>query len=81
VGYAYRQVTGDSGPGAVLGGFESRVFGIGPQVGFIFPLGSGHQGYLNLKGYDEFEADNRPGGWNVWLSFSISPAPQRPMPK
>ena len=32
------------------------------------------QGYLNLKGYGEFDAANRPSGWNTWLTFSISPA-------
>jgi hypothetical protein len=74
VGYAYQQVTGDSGAGAVLGGFESRVFGIGPQVGYVFPIGDQTQGYLNLKGYHEFEADHRSEGWNVWLTFSLSPA-------
>jgi len=31
------------------------------------------QGYLNLKGYGEFDAANRPAGWNTWLTFSISP--------
>jgi hypothetical protein len=77
VGYAYQQITGDSGAGAVLGGFESRVFGVGPQIGYIFPLGGDYQGYLNLKGYWEFQADNRPEGWNAWFTFSISPAPPR----
>jgi len=75
VGYAYQQLTGDSGAGNRVGGFESRVFGIGPQVGYIFPLDNHHQGYLNLKGYKEFEAEHRAEGWNVWLTFSISPAP------
>jgi hypothetical protein len=32
------------------------------------------QGYLNIKGYGEFEAANRPSGWNTWLTFAISPA-------
>jgi hypothetical protein len=73
VGYAYQQLTCDSGSGDRVGCFESRVFGIGPQVGYIVPLGNGHQGYLNLKGYREFEAEHRPEGWNVWLTFSISP--------
>jgi hypothetical protein len=36
VGYVYDQLTGDSGPGAKLGPFESRVIGIGPQVGNSF---------------------------------------------
>jgi NADH:ubiquinone oxidoreductase subunit len=30
---------------------------------------------LNLKGYGEFDAANRPSGWNTWLTFSISEAP------
>jgi len=81
VGYAYQQITGDSGPGARLGDFESRVFGIGPQIGYTFSLGGGHQGYVNLKGYREFEAENRAEGWNTWLTFSISPAPHRPTPQ
>ena len=57
------------------------MFGIGPQVGYIVPLGTDHQGYLNLKGYWEFEADHRAEGWNTWLTFSISPAPPRSMAK
>jgi hypothetical protein len=36
------------------------------------------QGYLNLKGYKEFDAANRPKGWNAWLTFSISPAAPPP---
>ena len=74
VGYAYQQLTCDSGSGNRVGCFESRVFGVGPQVGYIFPLDSDYQGYLNLKGYWEFEADHRAEGWNTWLTFSISPA-------
>lgn len=73
VGYAYQQLTADSGQPAILGDMKSRVFAIGPQVGYIFPVG-GYQGYLNLKGYKEFAAENRPEGWNVWLTFAISPS-------
>ena len=50
VGYAYQQLTADSGAGATLGDFKSRVFAVGPQVGYIFPVGD-MQGYLNLRGY------------------------------
>lgn len=50
VGYFFQQLTGDSGAGATLGGFKSRVAGIGPQIGFIFPVGDSVQGYLNVKG-------------------------------
>jgi hypothetical protein len=55
------------------------VFGIGPQLGYVVPLGE-WQGYLNLKGYKEFEAENRPEGWNVWLTFALSPAAAPPPP-
>jgi hypothetical protein len=73
VGYAYQQVSNDIGGSPLLGGFRSRVLGIGPQIGYLFPVGN-MQGYLNLKGYGEFDAANRPSGWNTWLTFSISPA-------
>jgi Putative MetA-pathway of phenol degradation len=77
VGYIYRQVSCDSGAGDRVGCFESRVFGVGPQIGYIIPLGE-WQGYLNLKGYGEFGAENRPEGWNIWLTFAISPAAAPP---
>jgi hypothetical protein len=73
VGYAYQQVSNDTGGSPILGGFRSRVLGVGPQIGYLFPVGN-MQGYLNLKGYGEFDAANRPSGWNTWLTFSISPA-------
>jgi hypothetical protein len=74
VGYAYQQISDDTGGNAILGGFRSRVLGVGPQIGYLFPVGN-MQGYLNLKGYGEFDAANRPSGWNTWLTFAISPAP------
>jgi hypothetical protein len=72
VGYVYNQLTGDSGSGDRVGPFESRVVGVGPQIGYIFPLGAS-QGYVNLKGYGEFDAHDRPHGYNAWLSLTISP--------
>jgi hypothetical protein len=74
VGYAYQQISDDTGGHPILGGFRSRVLGIGPQIGYLFPVGN-MQGYLNLKGYAEIDAANRPSGWNTWLTFAISPAP------
>jgi len=32
------------------------------------------QGYWNVKGYGEFNAQHRASGFNVWLTFVISPA-------
>jgi len=73
VGYAYQQVTNDFGQPAILGGFRSRVLGIGPQLGYIFKIGD-NSAFLGVKGYGEFDAANRPSGWNTWLTFSISEA-------
>jgi hypothetical protein len=74
VGYVYDQITPDRGCAPILCPFESRVIGIGPQFGYIFPVGT-MQGYFNIKGYGEFDNNARPDGWNLWLTFSLSPAP------
>ncbi len=78
VGYAFQQLSGDSGAGAVLGDFKSRVFGVGPQIGYKFDVSDTTAGYVNLKGFYEFGAKNRPEGWNAWLTLSFSPAMKRP---
>lgn len=70
VGYFYRQLTGDSGDGATLGDFKSRVSAIGPQAGWFIKVGK-QKWYANLKGYYEFDAKNRPEGWNVWATLAI----------
>jgi hypothetical protein len=72
VGYSFNQLTGDTGSGATLGPYISRISAIGPEVGVLFPVGA-MQGSLNLRGYWEFAAQNRSSGWNTWLVFSIAP--------
>ena len=72
VGYFYDQLTPDTGCAPIICPFESRVIGIGPQIGHLFPVGD-MQGYVNLKGYGEFDNNARPEGWNVWLTFVLSP--------
>jgi hypothetical protein len=79
VGYAYKQLSCDSGSGDLIGCFESQVFGVGPQLGLIFPAGD-KQIYLNFKGYKEFGAENRASGWNSWVTLVISPAMPTPLP-
>ena len=79
VAYAYEQLTADQGCAPQLCPFKSRVQGIGPQIGYVFPIG-GMQGYVNVKAYKEFENANRPDGWNAWLTFVLSPAPPSAAP-
>jgi hypothetical protein len=81
VGYFYQQLTADSGAPLILGDNISRVAGIGPQIGYIFPLSEGLQGYLNLKAYKEFGASRRGDGYNTWLTFAISPAEAPTQPR
>ena len=71
VGYFYNQITPDSGPGATLGPFMSRVAGAGPQLGYDFVLG-GRASSLSARGYYEFAGQNRPEGWNAWLTLVIA---------
>jgi hypothetical protein len=82
VGYVYDEIGCDSGSGDRVGCFQSRVIGVGPQLGFIIPIGTTTQGYLNLKAYKEFDNANRPDGWNAWVTFALSPAAPNPaMPR
>ncbi|MGB0133367.1 SphA family protein, partial [Dokdonella sp.] len=69
-GYVYYQLTGDSGSGAQLGSFKSRVAGIGPEVGYVFAMG-GKEAYANLRGYYEFWARNRVEGYAVFATLAI----------
>ena len=83
VGYVYQQLSCDSGSGDKVGCFESRVLGIGPQVGFIFPVDTPFgmkQAYLNIRAYAEFDHQNRAQGGDVWVSLTISPPTPAPPP-
>jgi hypothetical protein len=77
LGYVYKQLGADSGAALILGENKSLVAGIGPQIGYLFPIGN-MQGYLGLKAYWEIAADRRADGWNAWLTFAISPAAPSP---
>jgi hypothetical protein len=80
VGYIYDQITPDRGCAPIICPFESRVMGIGPQFGYVFPISPSWQGYINLKAYGEFDNNARPDGWNAWVTFVISPAAPTPAP-
>ncbi len=74
VGYFYKQITADHGCLPALCPFESQVMGVGPQLGYIFPV-AGMQGYFNVKAYGEFDGHDRPSGWNAWVTLVLSPPP------
>jgi len=75
VGYVYYQLTGDSGSGAKLGSFKSRIASIGPEVGYAFTIG-GLPAYANVRGYWEFWAQNRVEGYAVFATLAIPLGPR-----
>lgn len=69
-GYAYKQVTGDSGQGAVLGDFEGRVFAAGPALDYTFKIGQTPV-VTNLRYFYEFGVENRLQGSAGYLNVAI----------
>lgn len=69
-GYAYYQLTPDSGAGDRLGAFKSRIAAIGPQIGYLFKINN-KQAYINLRAYKEFWAQNRVDGYAMISTISI----------
>lgn len=69
-GYAYVQLTPDEGQPAELGNFESRTFGLGPQLGYNF-MEDGVAIYSNLRAYAEFDVKDRPKGGAIFLTVDV----------
>jgi hypothetical protein len=69
-GYHYQQITGDSGAGARLGGFEGRVTALGPDVTYTFMCGKIPIS-TELKYFREFDVENRLTGDAGFLTISM----------
>ena len=69
-GYALRQITGDSGSGAVLGDFEGQVFAIGPALDYTFKIGE-QVVATNLRYFYEFGVENRMQGHAGFLNIAL----------
>lgn len=69
-GYHYQQVTGDSGPGAVIGDFKGRVTALGPVLTYSFKLGKLPVS-TEWKYFHEFDTKNRVEGDGGFLNVSI----------
>ena len=70
-GYYYQQLTADQGQLPILGPFESRVRGIGPQIGYNFDLGRGVTLSTGLRGYAEFDAYARTQGYAIFATATL----------
>lgn len=69
-GYAYQQLLGDQYAPADLGTHLSRVFGVGPQLGWSFQTGN-LEIDVNIRAYGEFAAENRPQGYTAWFAVTL----------
>jgi hypothetical protein len=56
-------------------GLLRQLVGSTPDAGLVLD-----DDVMNLKGDREFAAQNRPEGWNAWLTFSLSSAPSASPP-
>ena len=61
-GYAYKQITGDSGSGAILGDFQGEGFGIGAAFNWIPAFGGGNvvisgKWMTDIRSVNRLEAD------------------------
>jgi hypothetical protein len=67
------QTTGDSGAGARLGDFKSRVFAAGPILTYTMGAGTATPLTFIAKYYKEFDAKNTFEGevWDVAFSFKF----------
>ena len=70
VGYYYQQLTADHGQPSILGPFESRTRGVGPQIGYNFTL-NGVSIYTNLRGYTEFGSYHRLQGHAIYFTVNL----------
>jgi hypothetical protein len=57
-GYAYQQITKDSGTGATLGPLKGRTYGVGPALSYSFLAGTVPTS-LSIRHYQEFGVENR----------------------
>jgi hypothetical protein len=71
VSYAMIQTTGDSGSGARLGSFESRVYGVGPIVSFTTSADPSKALTILAKWYGEFDAEHTFEGNTVDVAVSF----------
>jgi len=71
VSYAMIQTTGDSGSGARLGSFESRVYGVGPIVSFTTSADPTKALTVLAKWYSEFDAEHTFEGNTVDVAASF----------
>jgi hypothetical protein len=76
VGYDYRQLTGDSGPGAILGPFISSGDAVGPGLSYSTKIGETPV-VIQARDYEQYDTKHFFGGNAAIASFTaVIPAAQ-----
>jgi hypothetical protein len=70
-GFYLKQVTGDSGDGAILGDFKAEAAGVGPAV-LLNTKRFGREVTFIAKWLHEYHAERRIEGNHVFVSFALS---------
>jgi len=69
-GFYYQQISGDSGSGATLGGFEGRTVGVGPAVSYAHKIGSLDLA-AEVKWLPEINVEKRLKGDYIWVKVGL----------
>jgi hypothetical protein len=69
-GFFLKQITGDSGRGALLGDFKAEAAGVGPALLWTTKIGDQDVSFI-AKWLHEFHAENRLEGDHIFLSFAV----------
>jgi hypothetical protein len=69
-GFYLKQITGDSGAGALLGDFEGEAAAIGPALLWNTQVGKKDVSFI-AKWLHEFHAENRIEGDHFFVSFAL----------
>ena len=70
-GFYYKQITGDSGRGALLGDFKGEAAGIGPALMWI-PRIKDKDVVISAKWLHEFDTEHRLEGDHLFLNFTMA---------
>ena len=70
-GFYYKQITGDSGNGALLGDFKGEAAGIGPALMWATKIKNVGL-IINAKWLHEFHAEHRLEGDHIFLNFTLA---------
>ena len=70
--FYWKQVNGDSGSGAELGPFETKMIGIGPVLSYISPPIGGHILVAEVKWLPQIETSNTMKGDYVWFKVGFA---------